>query len=99
MAPKRTCTESVNACAKLRLFGVALFHNWQFAPVVSVHRGLPINITLGTDVSQAGIGLDRPTDPYISTSDPRDYIDRAAFQTSLRELRPKCLDRAYWRRC
>ena len=59
--------------------------NWQIAPIVTVHTGLPINITDGQDISQTGIGLDRPnlvsTAAYVHASDPRSYLARGAFQT------------------
>jgi hypothetical protein len=60
-----------------------LLSNWQLAPIVSVHSGLPLNITDGTDISQTGIGLDRPnlvsTNPYLTATDPRYYLSRPAF--------------------
>jgi hypothetical protein len=58
---------------------------WQLAPLVSIRSGLPINILTGTDVSQTGVGLDRPNlvpgvDPYLHTGDARYYLNPAAFQ-------------------
>jgi hypothetical protein len=54
------------------------------APILSAHSGLPIDIRSGTDISQTGIGLDRPylvgSTPYLTVSDPRYYLSRAAFQ-------------------
>jgi Carboxypeptidase regulatory-like domain len=60
--------------------------NWQFAPLVSVHSGQPINITDGTDIMQNGINSDRPNllsaDPYYgsSSADSRYWVQRSAFQ-------------------
>ena len=34
--------------------------NWQIAPIISAHSGLPLNITSGVDNSKTGVGLDRP---------------------------------------
>jgi hypothetical protein len=34
--------------------------NWQLAPIVEAHSGLPMNITSGVDNSKTGVGLDRP---------------------------------------
>ncbi len=34
--------------------------NWQIAPIIQAHSGLPINITSGQDNSKTGVGLDRP---------------------------------------
>ena len=57
---------------------------WQLAPIVSMRSGLPMNITDGADISQTGIGLDRPNlilpNAYLSTSNPTLYLNRAAFQ-------------------
>ncbi len=67
-------------------FTSRLLGNWQFAPIVSVHSGLPINITDGTDIMQNGINLDRPNllmaDPYYgsSTGDARYWVQRSAFE-------------------
>jgi hypothetical protein len=56
---------------------------WQFAPIVSIHSGLPINITDGVDISLDGINLDRPNytggSPYLTATDPRFYVARSAF--------------------
>lgn len=42
--------------------------NWQLAPIVEAHSGLPINITSGVDNSKTGVGLDRPNvvNPSVS---------------------------------
>jgi hypothetical protein len=40
--------------------------NWQFAPILEAHSGLPFNITSGIDNSKTGVGLDRPN--YIGGS-------------------------------
>ncbi|HZT33805.1 MAG TPA: TonB-dependent receptor [Bryobacteraceae bacterium] len=57
---------------------------WRLSPIISVHSGLPMNITTGTDISQTGINADRPnltlSDAYLAASDPRYYLNRAAFQ-------------------
>ncbi len=34
--------------------------NWEFAPIIEAHSGLPLNITTGSDNSQTGVNLDRP---------------------------------------
>ena len=79
---------SLIATSPFRSSGVAgrLLANWQLAPIISVRSGLPMNITDGTDIAQNGINLDRPNyiggDPYFHTTDPRYYVDRAAFQVS-----------------
>ncbi len=59
--------------------------NWQFAPIISAHTGLPINITSGVDNSKTGVGLDRPNqmllDAYNSNWGPSlpQYLNGAAF--------------------
>jgi hypothetical protein len=66
-------------------FADRVLRNWQIAPIVTIHSGLPLNVTDGVDISQTGIGLDRPnlilpnTSP--SSSNPLNFINRAAFQT------------------
>lgn len=42
--------------------------NWQLAPIVEAHSGLPIDITSGVDNSKTGVGLDRPNvvNPLVS---------------------------------
>ena len=61
-----------------------LLGNWQIAPIVSIHSGMPINITDGQDIAQTGIGQDRPNlvsnGAYLSSTDPRYYLSRSAFQ-------------------
>ncbi len=61
-----------------------LFGRWQLAPIISVSSGMPLNITDGTDISQTGIGADRPNlvspATYLSATDPRYFLNRAAFQ-------------------
>jgi hypothetical protein len=62
-----------------------LLANWQLSPMVSIHTGLPIYITDGTDISQTSIGNDRPNvvtnTPYLSSTNPVNYLDRTAFAT------------------
>ncbi|MDQ2777169.1 MAG: TonB-dependent receptor [Acidobacteriota bacterium] len=41
-------------------FWSKLLGNWEFAPIIQAHTGLPINITSGLDNSKTGVGLDRP---------------------------------------
>jgi hypothetical protein len=57
---------------------------WQISPIVSMHTGLVMNATTGVDISQTGIGLDRPNpilpNARLSASDPTRYLNRAAFQ-------------------
>jgi hypothetical protein len=59
--------------------------DWQLAPILTVHTGLPLNVTDGSDISETGVGLDRPNQilPNTSpiTSNPLNFINRAAFQT------------------
>lgn len=62
-----------------------LTRNWQLSPIVSVRSGLPMLVGAGTDISQTGIGLDRPdliapNSTYVSGSNPVYYLNRAAFQ-------------------
>ncbi len=45
-------------------FWSKIIGNWQFAPVIQAHSGLPINITSGVDNSKTGVGLDRPNYNY-----------------------------------
>jgi hypothetical protein len=33
---------------------------WQLAPVVSLRNGTPMLVTVGTDISETGVGLDQP---------------------------------------
>lgn len=65
-------------------FARRILKEWQIAPIVSIRGGLPLNITDGTDISQTGIGLDRPNlilpNAYSSGSNPLYVINRAAFQ-------------------
>jgi hypothetical protein len=66
-------------------FARRVLADWQIAPILTIHSGLPLNITDGTDISETGVGLDRPnqilpnTSP--SSSNPLNYVNRAAFQT------------------
>jgi len=77
---------SLVVMSPMRGGGVAgkLLGNWQLAPIVSIHSGMPINITDGTDISQDGINADRPnlmsSNAYLSTGDARYWVSRAAFQ-------------------
>lgn len=64
--------------------------NWQFAPIIEAHTGLPFTIVSGKDYSQTGIGLDRPNQvlPNIYTTslgpgtpqflDPNAFVPNAA---------------------
>ena len=63
-----------------------ILSGWQLAPLLSIHTGQPINILTGTDVSETGVGLDRPNlilpnQPYSTSSNPTVYLNPAAFQT------------------
>ncbi len=66
-------------------FAGRVLGNWQFSPIVSMHTGLPMNITVGSDISQSAIGQDRPnalgSNAYLSASDPRWFLTRTAFAT------------------
>jgi len=67
-------------------FAGRVLRDWQISPIVSIHSGLPLNITDGTDISETGIGLDRPNlvlpnNISPSSSNPLNFINRAAFQT------------------
>jgi outer membrane receptor protein involved in Fe transport len=57
---------------------------WRISPIVSMRTGIPMNISTGADISQTGIGLDRPNlilpNVYLSASDPTRLLNRAAFQ-------------------
>ncbi|HWF47198.1 MAG TPA: TonB-dependent receptor [Bryobacteraceae bacterium] len=61
--------------------------NWQLAPIVEAHSGLPINITSGVDNSKTGVGLDRPNvvNPGVSVVNSNwgpnlpQYLDPAAL--------------------
>ena len=59
--------------------------HWQLAPLLSMHTGQPINVLTGTDVSETGVGLDRPNlilpdQAYLNSSNPTLFLNRAAFQ-------------------
>jgi hypothetical protein len=66
-------------------FAGAVLRNWQIAPIITIHSGLPLNITDGTDISQTGIGLDRPnlvlSNTSPASSNPLNFINPAAFKT------------------
>ncbi len=59
--------------------------NWQFAPIIQAHTGLPFTINSGVDNSKTGVGLDRPNqvapDPYTTSWGPGvpQYLNAAAF--------------------
>ncbi len=59
--------------------------NWQFAPIIQAHTGLPFDITTGQDNSKTGVGRDRPVqvlpDIYSSNwgSSLPQYLNGAAF--------------------
>jgi hypothetical protein len=48
--------------------------NWQFAPIIQAHTGLPFTVTSGKDNSETGVGLDRPnqvlSDAYTTSWGP-----------------------------
>ncbi len=57
---------------------------WQIAPLVRATSGVPLNVLTGADNSRTGIMLDRPNlvygvNPYASTGDPLQYLNKAAF--------------------
>jgi hypothetical protein len=63
----------------------ALLGNWQLAPILTAHTGLPMNVTAGIDNSRTGTGADRPNliapDPYNSAwGQSLQYLRAAAFQ-------------------
>jgi hypothetical protein len=62
-----------------------ILKDWQVSTIFSAHKGLPVNVTDGTDISQTGEGLDRPNlvlpSGYLSSSNPLSLLNRAAFQT------------------
>ena len=62
----------------------ALFSDWQFSPILRWQTGNRSTVTLGTDQSLTGVGLDRATqildDPYGDGS-TASYVNRAAFAT------------------
>jgi hypothetical protein len=67
-------------------FAGQVLRNWRLSPILTIHSGLPLNITDGTDISQTGIGLDRPNlilpnNISPQSSNPVNFINRAAFQT------------------
>ncbi len=59
--------------------------NWQFAPIIQAHTGLPFTISSGKDNSQTGVGLDRPNqvsaDAYTGNWGPGIpvYLNAGAF--------------------
>jgi hypothetical protein len=63
----------------------AILGNWQLAPIISAHTGLPMNVTTGTDNSRSGVGLDRPNlalpNAYNSVwGRSLQFLNAAAFQ-------------------
>jgi hypothetical protein len=63
----------------------AILGNWQLAPIISAHTGLPMNVTNGTDNSRSGVGLDRPNlalpNAYNSVwGRSLQFLNAAAFQ-------------------
>jgi hypothetical protein len=68
-----------------RAFAQRLLEGWQLSPIVSAQTGLPLNVTDGTDISQTGVGLDRPnlvlTDASLHSSNPLALLNPAAFKT------------------
>jgi len=80
---------SIVAVSPVKGNGLAgrVFGQWQVSPVVVMRAGTPFNVTSGTDISQTGLGFDRPNvvagiDPYQFTSDRTQYLNRAAFQNA-----------------
>jgi hypothetical protein len=69
--------------AKGNGFAGRVLGHWQLSPMVSIRSGLPMNILVGTDISQTGIGNDRPnqmsSDIYLSGSNPINYLNRSAY--------------------
>ncbi len=59
--------------------------NWQFAPIIQAHTGLPFDVTTGVDNSKTGVGRDRPNlilpDAYNSNWGPNlpQYLNPGAF--------------------
>jgi hypothetical protein len=47
-------------------FWSKIIGNWELAPIIQAHSGLPFNITSGVDNSKTGVSLDRPN--YVSGS-------------------------------
>ena len=66
-------------------FAARLTRDWQLSPILSVRSGVPMLVGAGTDISQTGIGLDRPNlilpnSAYLSSPNPVYFLNRAAFQ-------------------
>src|SRR5690348_6699076 len=72
----------------------AVLSNWQFAPLIHVQSGSPVNVTAGTDVSLIDVNHDRPdliagvpvylpSHAFHNISDQADegYLNPAAFET------------------
>jgi hypothetical protein len=38
----------------------AILNNWQFAPLIHINSGAPLNVVAGTDISLTDVGEDRP---------------------------------------
>ncbi len=59
--------------------------NWQFAPIIQAHTGLPLNITSGQDNSRTGVGFDRPNQVLLNAYNAAwgpglpQYLNGAAF--------------------
>ncbi len=56
---------------------------WQLSFILSALTGGPMNVTVGTDVSGTGVGLDRPDvigDPKLSNPTIAKWFNTAAFQ-------------------
>jgi hypothetical protein len=63
----------------------AILGQWQLSPIVTLQSGQPINVLDGADVSQTGVGLDRPNyiggcDPYLHNGNPVAYLNPACFK-------------------
>ncbi len=60
-----------------------LFGNWQLSPMLNVRSGLPMSVGVGSDISQSGIGADRPNqvsdNVYLNDPSPTKYLNRSAF--------------------
>lgn len=64
-------------------FATRLTRDWQLSPILSFRTGVPMLIGAGTDISQTGIGLDRPDLVSLNvwgSGDPTSWLNRAAFQ-------------------
>jgi hypothetical protein len=59
-----------------------LLNNWQIAPIISAHSGLPFTPLTGVDNSMTGVGLDRPNvvgEPYVRNTSSLLWLSPAGF--------------------